>query len=36
MLYEIGLILSVVIGGWLALDYAMAEDWGRRPGGSPG
>jgi signal transduction histidine kinase len=30
MLYETGLILSVAIGGWLALDYAMAEDWGRR------
>jgi len=30
MLFDLGLIATVVIGGWLALDHAMAEDWGRR------
>lgn len=30
MLFDVGLIATVVIGGWLALDYVMAEDWGRR------
>jgi signal transduction histidine kinase len=28
--YDIGLIASVAIGGWLALDVAMAEQWRRR------
>ena len=30
MLYDIGLIVSVAMGGWLALDVAMAETWRRR------
>jgi signal transduction histidine kinase len=30
MLFDGGLILSVMIGGWLALDIAMAQDWRRR------
>ena len=30
MLYDAGLILSVAIGAWLALDVAMAEVWRRR------
>jgi len=28
--YDAGLIVSVAIGGWLALDVAMAEQWRRR------
>jgi len=28
--YDAGLIASVAIGGWMALDVAMAEDWRRR------
>ncbi len=30
MWYDIGLLASIVIGGWLALDVAMAEGWRRR------
>lgn len=30
MLFDLGLIATVLIGGWLALDYAMEEDGGRR------
>ena len=30
MWYDVGLTLSVAIGGWLALDVAMAEGWRRR------
>lgn len=30
MLYDLGLITSVAIGGWLALELAMAESWQRR------
>lgn len=33
MVYDFGLIITIAIGGWLALDYVMAEDWARR---SPG
>jgi signal transduction histidine kinase len=30
MWFEAGLIFSVVVGGWLALEHAMAEAWARR------
>ncbi len=30
MLYDLGLIASVALGAWLALDVAMAESWRRR------
>lgn len=30
MLFDAGLILTVMIGGWLALDIAMAQNWRRR------